>query len=139
MNDILRCTIILDTILFFIICNMIYHALLALPYWDYTYEVSMGKMINNSIMFTSNSFGSIKIPTDRYWGFTYRDDSIDDGRIPDGRWKGAYYKYILYMICYIICIVYDIIYIFHIMIRLKQHIRLYHNIIQYIIKQYSIT
>lgn len=55
----------------------------SLPYWDYTYESGN---LEDSYMFTEDTFGSIVSPVDTTWGWTYKDDSIADAAIPDGRW-----------------------------------------------------
>jgi len=61
----------------------------SLPYWDYTIESANGDTIFDSYAFTKDTFGSLEGPKDEYWGWTYRDDKIKDGRIKNGRWKHA--------------------------------------------------
>jgi len=59
----------------------------SLPYWDFTIDVAENKTIFESFVFTENTFGSITEPTDSFWGFQYSDDSLEDTKIQDGRWK----------------------------------------------------
>jgi len=59
----------------------------SLPYWDFTIDTEEGLSLDESPMFTSDTFGSIKFPKDDSWGWTYRDDKIEDAAIPNGRWK----------------------------------------------------
>ena len=59
----------------------------ALPYWDFTIDVSEDKTIYESVIFSSRTFGSISKPKDEYWGFTYANDKLEDTKIQDGRWK----------------------------------------------------
>ena len=59
----------------------------ALPYWDFTIDVSEGKTIFDSVIFSARTFGSISKPKDEYWGFTYTNDKLEDTKIQDGRWK----------------------------------------------------
>jgi hypothetical protein len=59
----------------------------ALPYWDFTIEVAEGKSIFESIMFTNETFGSLPVPVEEDFAFTYANDSILDGRILDGLWQ----------------------------------------------------
>jgi len=59
-------------------------------YWDFTIETSsVNPSIFNSPMFTEDTFGSLAAPTDSTWGWTYRDDSIKDTYIQNGRWKNT--------------------------------------------------
>jgi len=60
-------------------------ASVTLPYWDFTIDNEQGASIFESFIFTPNTFGSLPAPSNgQYW--TYKDDEIDDGKIPDGRW-----------------------------------------------------
>lgn len=59
----------------------------AMPYWDFTKDVAAGKSIFDSMIFTEKTFGSITPPKDSFWGFTYRDDSLLDTAIQNGRWS----------------------------------------------------
>jgi hypothetical protein len=61
-----------------------------LPYWDFTIESSEDLPIYESPIMTPDMFGSMTNPTDSKYGFTYADDSVVTGGIPDGRW--AYIK-----------------------------------------------
>lgn len=58
----------------------------SLPYWDYTIEHSQGQTPINSFIMTAEVFGSMQLPTDLSYGFTYKSDNILSGAIPDGRW-----------------------------------------------------
>lgn len=40
-------------------------------------------------MFTESTFGSLSIPKDTTWGFTYENDVISAGNIQDGRWANT--------------------------------------------------
>ena len=59
---------------------------ISLPYWDYTIETAEGTKVWESPMFQENTFGSLMIPNNSTWGWLYRQNSIDDGKIIDGRW-----------------------------------------------------
>ena len=59
----------------------------ALPYWDFTIDVAENKTIFESFIFTEDTFGSITKPSSSYWGFQYAEDSLDNTKILDGRWK----------------------------------------------------
>ena len=59
---------------------------ISLPYWDYTIETAYGISVWESPMFQENTFGSLSLPNNLTWGWLYESNSIDDGRIPDGRW-----------------------------------------------------
>jgi hypothetical protein len=59
-----------------------------IPYWDFTIESALNVTIFDSIMFTSETFGSLVEPTNATWGWTYRDDPLLTAAIPDGRWAG---------------------------------------------------
>jgi hypothetical protein len=58
----------------------------SLPYWDFTIDVAENKTIFESAMFTERTFGSLTKPKSHFWGFRYKDDSIDATTIQDGRW-----------------------------------------------------
>ena len=64
-----------------------YNPAVSLPYWDFTIDNKEELMISESPMFTPDTFGSITLPVDSDWGWTYSNDSIADAAIPDGRWK----------------------------------------------------
>ena len=59
---------------------------ISLPYWDYTIETAEGTKVWDSPMFQENTFGSLTIPNNSTWGWLYKENSIDDGKILDGRW-----------------------------------------------------
>jgi len=59
----------------------------ALPYWDFTIDVSQNSTIYDSYMFTEDTFGTLTKPTNAFWGFTWSDDSLKSASIQDGRWK----------------------------------------------------
>lgn len=59
---------------------------ISLPYWDYTIEMAARKSLNESFVFTADTFGSLGTPSDYDWGYTYMNDGVDSGKIPDGRW-----------------------------------------------------
>ncbi len=56
---------------------------ISLPYWDYTAELGD---ISDSPVFTEDMFGSIRTAGSGVKTFTYANNSILDGAIPDGRW-----------------------------------------------------
>lgn len=58
-----------------------------IPYWDFTRDVAAGKTIYESYIFSEKTFGSINRPKDPFWGFTYRNDKLEDTAIHNGRWK----------------------------------------------------
>jgi len=60
-----------------------------LPYWEYTIDFEAGNTLFDSVMFSGETFGSLKEPTDSSLGFTYKNDLIYDGAIQDGRWQLA--------------------------------------------------
>ena len=62
----------------------------ALPYWDFTIDSSQGLTAFQSVIMTEDTFGSMTMPYNVSWGFTYESDNMTDGAIPDGRW--AYLK-----------------------------------------------
>jgi hypothetical protein len=62
----------------------------SLPYWDYSIDESEGETILDSTIFTTSTFGSLTSPYNDEDGWTYKDNSLLDGVIPDGRW--AYLK-----------------------------------------------
>jgi len=57
-----------------------------IPYWDFTIDESYGLRGYSSEIMTSSMFGSMTIPKDVSYGFTYENDQIIDAAIPDGRW-----------------------------------------------------
>lgn len=57
-----------------------------LPYWDYTIETADGIKTYESPLFTENTFGSLPLPNNITWGWLYESNSLDDGKIPDGKW-----------------------------------------------------
>ena len=59
----------------------------SVPYWDYTKDRETLDNIFQSSVFSPLIYGSLREPTDSFWGWTYRNDSIEDGRIFDGYWK----------------------------------------------------
>lgn len=59
----------------------------SLPYWDFTIESANGDTVFDSFAFKTITFGSLTKPVDSTWGWTYRNDSIQDARIHSGRWK----------------------------------------------------
>ncbi len=58
----------------------------SLPYWDYTIDMAAKKQLNESFVFTADTFGSLSAPSDYDWGYTYMNDGVDSAKIPDGRW-----------------------------------------------------
>ena len=59
-----------------------------MPYWDFTIDYAEGNIYpQDSFAFTADTFGSITPAADPEWGYTYRNDTIKGGRIPDGRFK----------------------------------------------------
>ena len=60
----------------------------SMPYWDFTIDVADGNTYpQDTFAFTEDTFGSITPAKDAAWGYTYRNDTIKGGRIPDGRFK----------------------------------------------------
>jgi hypothetical protein len=57
-----------------------------LPYWDFTIDSAADLPVFDSEIMGPNYFGSMTNPTDSRYGFTYTDDSVVHGGIPDGRW-----------------------------------------------------
>jgi hypothetical protein len=55
----------------------------SLPYWDFTIEAAEGVDLFDSAAFTNETFGSLVAPFNRTVGWTYKDDKIEDARIPD--------------------------------------------------------
>lgn len=53
-------------------------------YWDFTKESGS---LSDSPMFQESTFGELNMPTDEKWGWTYRNDSINDGWIKNGLFK----------------------------------------------------
>jgi len=70
-----------------------YDPSVSMPYWDFTLEVAQNVPLNESIMFKKETFGTLTMPTDVYWGFTYKNDDITKGRISDGRWENSLAEY----------------------------------------------
>ena len=60
-----------------------------LPYWDFTIDYAQNLTIFESPIFTEETFGTLKSPADHYWGWTYKNDKIEDALIQDGRWKAT--------------------------------------------------
>jgi hypothetical protein len=60
---------------------------ICLPYWDFTIDRSESDSIFDSYIFQANVFGTLKEPAEVYWGWTYKNDKIEDAAIQDGRWK----------------------------------------------------
>ena len=56
-----------------------------LPYWDFTIDASQGLTAFQSVVMTEDTFGSMTMPSNVSWGFTYEADNITSGAIPDGR------------------------------------------------------
>ena len=63
------------------------NASVSLPYWDFTIETAKGEDLFSSYAFKTATFGTLHGPADTTWGWTYRNDSIKDARIRNGRWK----------------------------------------------------
>lgn len=55
-------------------------------FWDFTIESAYGQSIYNSSIMTPDIFGTMTLPQDPNFGFTYANDSILSGAVPDGRW-----------------------------------------------------
>ena len=45
---------------------------ITLPYWDFTIDYAKNLTIFESPVFTSQTFGTLREPTDHYWGWTYK-------------------------------------------------------------------
>ena len=58
----------------------------SIPYWDFTIDSANGTTISESYIMTADVFGSMTLPTNPDFGYTFQDDSILDGAIKDGRW-----------------------------------------------------
>ena len=65
---------------------------ISLPYWDFTIESEDGSTIFDSFMFTPETFGTLSVPKNEYY-WSYEEDSLSDGKIPDGRWAGIKTEY----------------------------------------------
>lgn len=61
-----------------------------LPYWDFTIDSANDSPVAESPIMSPDYFGSMTSPVNPRYGFTYSDDSVVQGGIPDGRW--AYIK-----------------------------------------------
>lgn len=58
----------------------------SLPYWDFTIDANYSSLFE-AFIFQESVFGTLTRPSDEgqgYWLYSY--NSIDDGKIPDGRW-----------------------------------------------------
>ena len=65
-----------------------YDPSLSLPYWDFTIEkYETGGSPVGSFAFSEDTFGSLTLPSDVTFGFTYAGNRVVDGKIPDGRFK----------------------------------------------------
>jgi len=62
-------------------------ASISLPYWDYTIESAANMSVWDSPIFTEDTFGTLKMPKDYFWGWLYKNDDLDEATISDGRWK----------------------------------------------------
>ena len=58
----------------------------SMPYWDFTIENAQNISVMLSPIFTPETFGSMPRAYDQYWGWTYRNDSMQAGAIQDSRW-----------------------------------------------------
>lgn len=58
----------------------------SMPYWDYTIDEAQGTAVFESPLFSADIFGTMTMPSNLLNGFTYTDDDILLGAIPDGRW-----------------------------------------------------
>jgi Common central domain of tyrosinase len=58
-----------------------------MPYWDYTIERATNISVWESPLFTESTFGNLSLPKDTTFGWSYKNDSMDDGKIFNGRWK----------------------------------------------------
>lgn len=61
----------------------------SLPYWDFTVDTAEGTSIYDLVIFQENTFGTVTPAADDFWGWTYRNNSLEDARIPDGRWANV--------------------------------------------------
>lgn len=59
---------------------------ITVPYWDFTIESTQNISVMLSPVFTAEMFGSMPRSVDQYWGWTYRNDSLQAAAIQDGRW-----------------------------------------------------
>ena len=57
-----------------------------LPYWDFTKESAQNISIWDSFLFTEKTFGTLTLPNDLTNGWLFTSNSVDDGKIVDGRW-----------------------------------------------------
>ena len=65
-----------------------YDPSVAMPYWDFTREkYETGGSPVGSFMFSEDTFGSLTLPEDETFGYTYAGNRIGDAKIPDGRFK----------------------------------------------------
>ena len=58
-----------------------------LPYWDYTKDATYAPSMSDVYVFQESIFGSLTMPNNDEGYWEYATNDIDDGRIPDGRWK----------------------------------------------------
>jgi len=59
----------------------------SLFYWDFTIDKEYDTSLEDLLMFQDHTFGTISKPTDPYWGWTYRNDSVLDAHIQSSNWK----------------------------------------------------
>lgn len=59
------------------------------PYWDYTIETAAGQNIFNNEIFGPSTFGTVVSPGNSTYGWTYTDNDIMAGVIPDGLWANT--------------------------------------------------
>jgi len=60
---------------------------ISLPYWDFTIEKSQNISVWDSPLFTEDTFGTMPLPNNLDWGWLFSNNSIDDGKVLDGRWQ----------------------------------------------------
>lgn len=59
----------------------------SLFFWDFTIESAGGIDLADSPMFQEDTFGELALATDSVWGWTYRNNSIYDAVVKNGKWK----------------------------------------------------
>ena len=57
-------------------------------YWDFTIDTVAGNTVYNTPYFSASTFGNIPQPKNSTAGWSYKYDSLEDAKIPDGRWAG---------------------------------------------------
>jgi hypothetical protein len=60
----------------------------SLFYWDFTIDTKEGLTVFTTPYYSADTFGSIPSPSNSTMGWSYQYDSLEDAKIPDGRWAG---------------------------------------------------